>query len=298
MTRRRGTAIAFLVGVMTAVSSVLALGAPGDVADLRVLTTRAAPARIGVPYHFTFTVQNDGPQAATSVALTVSVGDLFSLVAVGFATLKPSVGACSATMPSRCEIGVLPPNDSEAVEVTFTPTSVGTFTLDGVAESATLDPDLASNRQQYSEYTGTTSTGLRPIDDLKPYLAFFNATARVSLGAKPLRLVNPGGEETFSFVASEPAELRFAFDRVRTGRRVSGRCAKYRRSNASRPRCSRYLRVGAQVLETFGGQVGVAFNGTVGTTRLSPGRYRVSITPTDRVGNSGDTTRTFLNIGA
>jgi hypothetical protein len=95
------------------------------------------------------------------------------------------------------------------------------------------------------------------------------------------------------YVLSEAATVGFKLQKATTGRRVNGKCVRKTRRNSSRPRCTRFTGVGG----SFAGPGNVGPNQVslpkVRGRKLGPGLYRLTMTATDAVGNSGTTTKQF-----
>jgi hypothetical protein len=95
------------------------------------------------------------------------------------------------------------------------------------------------------------------------------------------------------YVLSEAATVGFKLQKATTGRRVNGKCVRKTRKNSSRPRCTRFIGVGG----SFAGPGNVGPNQVslpkVRGRKLGPGLYRLTMTATDAVGNTGTTTKQF-----
>lgn len=83
-----------------------------------------------------------------------------------------------------------------------------------------------------------------------------------------------------SYTLSDAASVRFSVERSGEGRRVDGRCVKTTRTNRSRTRCTRYVRVSGSFTRNRGvGTDRFTFSGRMGGRALKPGRYRLLATP-------------------
>lgn len=83
-----------------------------------------------------------------------------------------------------------------------------------------------------------------------------------------------------SYTSSDAASVRFSVERSSQGHRVDGRCVKSTRSNRSRTRCTRYVRVSGSFTRNRGaGTNRFTFSGRVGGRAVKPGRYRLLATP-------------------
>ena len=101
---------------------------------------------------------------------------------------------------------------------------------------------------------------------------------------------------TFRYSLSEAARVLFTIQRARPGRRVGGRCRKPTRANRTRPRCTRYVRIGrfAQLAGT--GTIRKRFSGRIGRRTLRPGRHRAVLVATDAAGNRSTPRRLRFRI--
>jgi streptogramin lyase len=90
---------------------------------------------------------------------------------------------------------------------------------------------------------------------------------------------------TLAFSLSEAAEVTIAVARRRAGRRVGGVCRPPSRRTRSRPRCARYVAMGALRRRARAGENTVAFSGRLNGRPLRPGRYRLAIRARDPAGN-------------
>jgi YVTN family beta-propeller protein len=104
---------------------------------------------------------------------------------------------------------------------------------------------------------------------------------------------------TFSFALNEPAHVRFAFTHKLTGRKAKGSCAAPTKRNARKPACTRTVTAGTLSFTGHAGVNKVAFQGRLsGSHRLTPGRYRLSITATTATGTSHPVSLRFTIAGS
>lgn len=293
------------VGVLVCFAGPSA-AAPGELANLSVAAAPAMLSKVGVETLITLTVANAGPQAAADVVVEVTLGDgvagvtavngnpfeFRSLVPAGFASLRPSVGTCTTSIPATCQLGTIVAGDVEAVELKFRPTSVSTFLLVGSVTSSTAEVDTTDNLTIYFEFLGTSASPY--VGDRPPYIANFRAPSfvRPSVEIVPLRAEPAAIPDSYLGAlwveVSENVDLRLVFDRQHTGRLVGGRCVVVTRRTVHRPRCTRYVRSAVERVKLLTGWNRVAFTGWMrGPRLLAPGRYRVTVTPTDVAGLRG-----------
>jgi DNA-binding beta-propeller fold protein YncE len=87
-----------------------------------------------------------------------------------------------------------------------------------------------------------------------------------------------GAKVTFGLTA--PGSVRFTVERRATGRKVKGLCVKQTKSNAHKPKCTRYVPVsGSFVRSGMSGDNSFRFTGRIGGKRLGAGKYRLTAFP-------------------
>ena len=120
------------------------------------------------------------------------------------------------------------------------------------------------------------------------------APSVLGLGVMPyaFRAVRPGRVRMRLAAASS---VRFAVQRVRTGRRVGGRCAVPTVSNRRRAICKRYVRVGSFVRSRKAGAHRFRLPSRFAGRRLPRGRYRLSATPS-AAGLTGRSSRSGFRV--
>lgn len=111
-------------------------------ADLSLSKTSSMdPAFVDVPFDYTLTVFNDGPQEATGVELTDEIPA--SLV---INEMNASQGSCNAVGNSvTCTLGTINAGASVNVVIEVTPTELGTLNNTAVVGAETEDPDPSDN---------------------------------------------------------------------------------------------------------------------------------------------------------
>ena len=98
---------------------------------------------------------------------------------------------------------------------------------------------------------------------------------------------------TVSYALSEAATVSAGIDRELKGRRVrrKGRKAKClretRRNRKGHKRCTLYKKAGTLTRQGALGKNSFAFSGRIGKKKLAAGSYQLTLTPTDRAGNTG-----------
>jgi DNA-binding beta-propeller fold protein YncE len=100
------------------------------------------------------------------------------------------------------------------------------------------------------------------------------------------------------FTLSERSDARIVIEQARTGRLVGGRCKPSSRRLRKRRRCTRYTPAGTLARRGFpAGANTIPFSGRIGRRPLAAGRYRATVTATDRAGNRSRPTRATFTIG-
>ena len=102
---------------------------------------------------------------------------------------------------------------------------------------------------------------------------------------------------TVRYTLSEAATTTFTVERATSGRRVGRRCVKPTRSNRSRRKCTRYVRLrgsfthqGAAAVNTF------KFSGRLRNRKLAAGSYRLVAVAADAAGNKSAAKRSGFRI--
>lgn len=128
-------------------------------------------------------------------------------------------------------------------------------------------------------------------DTTKPTLGGLSFTTTVfraatSGGAFSAQKKGPIGTKV-SFSLSEPSAVRFTVQRKTKGRRVGGKCAKLKRSNRTKTKCTRWTAVkGSFTVAGTAGTSTFTFRGRMGGKSLKPGSYRLNGTATDPANNA------------
>ncbi len=89
-----------------------------------------------------------------------------------------------------------------------------------------------------------------------------------------------------SFGLSEASRVKFTVTRKTSGRKVSGKCKAKTKTNAKKPKCTRYVKVaGSFTVAGKAGKNSFTFRGRVGGKSLKPGKYRLNGRATDSARN-------------
>jgi hypothetical protein len=126
----------------------------------------------------------------------------------------------------------------------------------------------------------------------------FSASAFAALGhGGSIARKRPPLGTRISYTLSEPATLRFAVQRARAGRKVSGRCKAVTRRNRKRARCTRFATLRGSF--THSGQTGTnsfRFSGRLRGKKLRPGHYRLVVVATDAARNKSKPKRAKFRV--
>jgi uncharacterized repeat protein (TIGR01451 family) len=116
--------------------------APPAAADLALAGSDSPdPVASGGTLHYSLTVTNQGPDAATGVVLTGALG-----AGLAGVSATPSQGSCSAGPPVACNLGTIGAGQSAQVTVAATVTAgPGTLVTTASVASGVFDPSSANN---------------------------------------------------------------------------------------------------------------------------------------------------------
>ncbi len=119
--------------------------------------------------------------------------------------------------------------------------------------------------------------------------------AAASRGASIARKAATG--TTVRYTLSKDAKVTFTVERIRAGRRVSGRCRTATRANRRKPRCDLAL-AGSFARASKTGRNSFRFTGRLRGHRLAPGSYRLVATASDSGGRRSAARRASFRIVA
>lgn len=154
--------------------------------------------------------------------------------------------------------------------------------------------------------TGTgAGGGVTPslVDTVKPTLgslafsrtSFAAAKSGASISAKKKRKPKIGTK--ISFNLSEPGSVKFTVERKAKGRKVGRKCAKPKRSNRNKRKCTRWTKVkGSFTVAGTAGKNSFTFRGRVGGKSLKPGKYRLNSRASDNAKNTSPLKRKAFKI--
>jgi hypothetical protein len=120
----------------------------------------------------------------------------------------------------------------------------------------------------------------------------FRAASRGASAARTRRVIPIGTK--VSYQLSQAATTTFTLERKATGRRVNRKCVAPKRSNRTKPRCTRYVRVsGSFTRAGAAGANSFKFTGRLRGRKLAPGSYRLTGVAANANGKSTAATTTF-----
>jgi uncharacterized repeat protein (TIGR01451 family) len=163
-------------GSNNAVSEPVTIEAAADVALTD--TTSSVTARVGGRYTYTLTATNNGPDAATNVALTETVP-----AGATITSTSASQGSCATAAGVSCQLGTIASGDSATVTLTVqAPATIQTPASDNAAVTADqVDPDSSNNTTsaqititqitQTTPITPTTLSAGPPVNQIAPSIA-------------------------------------------------------------------------------------------------------------------------------
>jgi streptogramin lyase len=116
------------------------------------------------------------------------------------------------------------------------------------------------------------------------FIAGPTPTAVAAAKKKPAR--GPVGT-TISFMVTKDATATLSIEQALPGRKTRTSCRRPTRANPKAKKCTRYKVRGTLTRTALKGQNAVPFSGRIGQKRLPPGKYRVGVSATDSLGQSG-----------
>jgi hypothetical protein len=149
--------------------------------------------------------------------------------------------------------------------------------------------------------SATRAAPVRIADTIAPAVRSFGVTNRVfavgrrSTASVAQRRRVPRGT-AFRFRLTEGGSARITIERARPGRRLRGRCRKPSTRLRARPRCKRWVRVGALQRRVGGGTGRVKFSGRMRGRALVSGAHRAVLVVTDAAGNSSRPARVRFRV--
>ena len=131
-----------------------------------VITASSSPTSVGPdqPVVDTFTITNNGPNAAVGVLLNDPLPAGVTLVGA-----TTSQGSCSGTTTVTCNIGSVTVGIPQTVLVTIAPTSAGTVSNTATVIETTANPNLANNSATATTTVTSTCTTSMTIDAVQVF---------------------------------------------------------------------------------------------------------------------------------
>lgn len=187
-------------------------GAPssGESADLGLTKRTLDEAHVGQRLRYELGVRNEGPGAASDVAVTDTLPD-----DVEFVSAAATRGTCAGERTIRCAIGELGSGDQATVTVTVIPRAPGRVSNAATVASSTPDPRAANNAARVASTVewAPTRVSVRKTVDRETVRAGATVTYRIRVrtvgraAAHDLRVCDrpPSG---LSFVQTHGGRLR------------------------------------------------------------------------------------------
>jgi streptogramin lyase len=162
----------------------------------------------------------------------------------------------------------------------------------------TVDPPPTPTTGGGGTTTTTTTTTTTPTQGpdtsipqvsnvlVKPdrFIAGPTPTAVAAAKKKPAR--GPVGT-TITFMLTKDATATLSIEQALPGRKTRSGCGRVTRANRKAKKCTRYKVRGTLTRTGLKGENAVPFSGRIGQKRMPPGKYRVGVSATDSLGQSG-----------
>jgi hypothetical protein len=267
---------------------------PANTAYSLVVARRSGAQFVGVGASSPFTlaaIGADAIQGPFTTAIAIKQGDLIGFRAV--------VGSGSPGIPVKGSV-----SSADTYAVFNSDLTAGGIGPQTPAFSASGQQLLAQATIQFTTPPPGCPPNCPPPAPLpKPSLTAlsaspttFRAASRGGSFARARRRVIPIGTK-ISYRLSQAATTTFTLERAVTGRRVNRLCVAPKRSNRTKPRCTRYLKVSGSFSRA--GQAGAnsfKFSGRLRGSKLSPGSYRLTGVASNANGQSNPVTTTFTIV--
>ena len=253
-------------------------------ADMALQQTAPQVVPTGGTISYTLAASNVGASAADAAQVRDQLPAGLTLVSA-----TASTGACaSAAALVTCSLGSLAPGASASIVIVAKSGNPGLVTNTAGVSTGSLDRNPANDSA-----SATTTV------DAPPSLSSFGVTKRFRVGraATPrsaARKPRRGG--AFTYTVSEPGVVTFAIARALPGRRSGRRCVAPRRRLARAKRCTRLVRAGTLTRRALAGRNRTAFSGRIGKKALKPGRYVVTLTARDSLGQTSNSRKAKFTI--
>jgi hypothetical protein len=232
--------------------------------------------------------------------LNQSVATTFSCMAGGG---SPGIQSCADSNGTSGTTGTLHGtlNTSTAGAHTYTVTGTSTNGQTGTATiHYTVRTPSAGTPPTGTPSTGTPPTGTPSTGTPMSLSSVAESHRRWRLGGKLATFASAGKPPvgtTFRFTLSEAGTVQFAFDRLLPGRQVNGKCMAQTARNRIDKACTRAVPRGSLSFRAGAGLHTVAFQGRLmQTSKLSSGRYTVTITATNAAGERATKTLSFTIV--
>jgi uncharacterized repeat protein (TIGR01451 family) len=243
-----------------------------ELADLGLRNSaRGSTLRLGQTVIFDLSASNGGSGTGHGTTITDKLPAGLTLVAAA-----PSSGSCTGTTTVSCNLGEFFPGQAGGVTLVARATKSGTQTTNASIGSSTTDPSAGNNSASAS------------VKVARLALSSVSAIPKTfRLGRLLPKLSKAKVGTTIRFSLPEAATVKLVFARPKAGRKSGRRCVKPSPRNARGKRCTRFVAAGLLRVRAHAGGNKVRFQGRLSRRkRLTPGRYRLTLTAKDSFGNS------------
>jgi hypothetical protein len=233
----------------------------------------------------TVVARNNGPDTAPGVVVSIATPKGARVLSAG-----GPAGSCGPSGAGLVCPAVTLANGASTTFTVVTLLKAGSQDFQGAVHSQQLSEAATATHGAAGDSVAANDLTTASVKVLAPAVGTVTAAPasfRLGAGLPVVSLRRPPRGTTFAFSLSEPARTTLAFTRPASGRRVKGRCVAPRRSNRTKPRCTRRLAAGRlAAFVAHPGRNQVTFKGRLSRTRkLKPGPYTVSVTAVDSAGN-------------
>lgn len=215
-------------------------------------------------------------------------------------TLENGITTFAVSLPVQAgDLLAIDDSDSALIFDTTTPTAIAAYyELPALADSSTAAPNhdelgyrllLSAVVVQATVTTTTTTTTTTTPTTTTPALAITalrQARNTWRDGTQSATVARAGIGTVFTFDLNAAATVTVTFTGTTSGRKVGGHCKAATRSNSHDKRCTLAVHPGKLQFNGQSGANAMGFDGIVGHTRFSPGRYTARFSASNSTGNA------------
>ena len=266
---------------------------PSVITTDSVTTLTCTATSAGGPKTVSITVRRDAsPPGAPAIsgidARAYALGTLPPASALGCSSVDPTSGVTSCSVAGY---------DAAPGAHTLTATAVNGA---GLSSTAALNYSVLSDTTAPTITAATASPATFAVDPRGPAatLADTAAPSFTAATASPATFaVDPRGTAetavpakahkgtSLRFTLTEAARVVFTVELATPGRKSGKRCVAQTKANRTKKACTRYTLAGRFAQAAVSGANVKPFSGRIGSKRLKPGRYRLTLLATDAAGN-------------